>query len=310
MISQAIAEVGSPKRKKTGPGAAAIETDMSEPGGDYLVPPGSDVIDMQERGLDPALREAVDRLVGAMQSSSVPPILMNAQVQPGESFSGYNLRMQSAIGQLLPYKRLSEAWYEQACRLVALWSQHTGTDLEGYWKEKRKSGFIKIDADQLDAESLRIQFELTPDTATDRLQRINGATMIARELRVPVADVLEELGETDPEGRFEAWMREQFDLTYLNAMLQRIQMEASGQMQQAIQLAAQQMQQQQIPGPQMTPQESGGLGAPVRTNPRGIPGAEGQGVNPAAGGMPAAQTMPSATREQQTQRTQTGEELA
>jgi hypothetical protein len=104
-------------------------------------------------------------------------------------------------------------------------------------------------------------------------------------------------------------MREQFDLTYLNAQLQGIQMDASGQLQQMIQQAAMQLHEQMMKEQPMSPQESGAMGAPLQTNPPGIPGVEGQGVNPAMGGTPPAQTMPMATREQQTGRTAAGEEF-
>lgn len=310
VVSQAIAEMGTPKRKKTGPAADNIVSDMSEPGGDWIVPQGHDIQDMVERGLDPALREAWDRFLGGMQSSTVPPILMNAQAQPGESFAGYNLRMQSAIGQLLPYKRLGERWYEAAYQLMGLWAHYTGDDLEGYWREKRNAhNYVKIDSEDIDPEHLRIEVELTPDTPTDRLQRINGAMLIAQNLRVPVADVLEELGETDPEGRFEAWMREQFDLTYLGAVLQRIQTEASGDLERMAQMMAQQIMQQAQQQQGMSPEESGAMGAPTQMNPPGLPGIEGQGFNPAVGGMPPAQVNPAATREGQTGRTRLGEAI-
>jgi hypothetical protein len=120
---------------------------------------------------------------------------------------------------------------------------------------------------------------------------------------MPTRDILEMLGETDPERKIKEWTFEQMDMAYLGGVVQQIQFEASQAIEQAIQ-AAQQAAVQQVME-QAQQQQGGGVGG-------GAAGAEGQGTmfDPNQGGLPGATNNPNATREMVTGQTQnTGEEI-
>lgn len=309
VISQAIAEMGRAKRKKVGPNPESIKTNYGEPGFEYEVKSPNDVVDMQDHPLDPALKEAWQYFEGLQASASVPPILMNVEANPGESYSGYNLRMQSAIGQLLPYKREGERWWEKAYELMLLWCHYTGEDLKGYSVLKNgDKELLTLGADEIDPKNIRVKVELVPGLPSDRLQKVNAATLLAKQANVPLRKVYEELGYSDPEGLKDDWMREQFDLAELQGIVTRIQAEASGELQQMAAQMAQGIIQQAMQEQQGVPPEvSGAQGAPPATGPQGMAGVEGQGVNPAEGGIPPAMINPNANvMEQQTGETRAG----
>jgi len=148
--------------------------------------------------------------------------------------------------------------------------------------------------------------ELTPDVPLDRQQRVNTAIVMARELKWPTTKILEELGETNPEGAIKDWMMEQLTFAEHAGLMQLIQAETSGALQQAAMQMAQGMMQQQ----QESMGQAGETGLPEQQptpgSPPGIPGAEGMGFNPAAGGQPPMAMQPGATFEQMTGETRGG----
>ena len=145
---------------------------------------------------------------------------------------------------------------------------------------------------------------LEPDVAIDMQQRTNTAVMQARELKRPMKDILSEMGITNPEGAMDVWAREQIWLTELQGVLQAIQMETSGQLQQmAMQMAQQIVEGQQKQAEAMAKQQ----GQPQAGSPAGLAPGMGQGFDPNQGGTPFSQAMPGATREMQSGMTRTGE---
>jgi hypothetical protein len=127
------------------------------------------------------------------------------------------------------------------------------------------------------------------------------AIQAASQLKVPTRDVLEMLGETDPERKIKEWMNEQMEMAYFQGVLQHIQFEASQAIEQQMAQAQLQSQVQQAQGmieQQMAQAQEQQGAAPGE--PQGIPGVEGPGFNPAAGGIPPQTAAPGATREGQT----------
>jgi len=330
--SEAIAEAAKPKLVIEGPGGDNVEVDYTVPGG--RIDTGMNkVIPLPQTGLDPAKKELLDRLDKVMNDSTVARILVTADTAPGESYSGYNLRINTAVGSLMPFKRLSERWLAECYRAMLYWIHYCGKTMTGYGRDSKRKGMIyKIESEDIDPENIYLSAELIPDVPTDRLQKVNAAIQMSRELRYPVVKILEELGETNPEGALKDWAKEQMWFAAIQGKLQLVQAQASNQIEQmAAQMAQQMMQQQmeqmqqsqsQTPPPQfgqptqqgmegMPPEMAGMMGGapPDLMGGQGMPGVEGQGFNPGAGGMPAAMANPAGNvREQQTGVTALGQE--
>jgi hypothetical protein len=116
---------------------------------------------------------------------------------------------------------------------------------------------------------------------------------------------LEEAGVSDPQTEMKQAMYEAIMQNELQIALQTAQAKAQLQ----IQMLAMQMQQAQQQA-MMMQQQGGGQQLPNEPPPPGIPGAEGQGFNPAMGGQPPAMMQPEATREMQTGRARGGVPVA
>lgn len=297
VLSEAIAEAARPDVKRSGIQPDSVEAAYGQAGGTWDVPPGHDVQDMPQKGLDPALREAFDRQISDMGRSTIPQVLVTAEMGADEPFAGFNLRIQQAMASLMPYKFLAERWFEEAYRLMLYWSKESGMPLSAPSGER-------VEPSEIDKDRIYLGVELQQDVPIDKQQRMATAIQAARELKLPTRDVLEMLGEADPERKIREWMMEQFDQAYLAGSVQFIQFQAAHTIEQQM-MQAQLQQQAAMQQAQMQPPQAGGgqQGAPFA--PQGVAGVEGQIANPNTEGgglgLPPAMMAPElATRESAT----------
>ena len=318
VLSEAIAEAARPDVKKVGVMPDSIRGDYGEVGGAWEVPAGHEVEDMAQKQLDPALREAYDRGVSDMSRTSIPQVLVTAEMGPDEPFAGFNLRIQQAMAALLPYRNTAQRWFEEAYRLMLYWTKESGKPIAA------PSGDV-LTPEEIDKSRIYLGVTLEADIPIDRQQRMATAIEASRNLKMPTRDVLEMLGETDPDRKIADWMQEQLDMAYFQGTLEQIQTEASGEIERAIMegaqaLAAQQLEQMMqqggegaqgtegnIPPDVLAQQQAAAAQSPA---PFGSPGVgPGGGLeNPAGGGLPPALGAPGQTREAVTGQTGTGEE--
>jgi len=292
-ISEAIAEAARPDVKRSGIRPESVEATYGEPGGSWDVPAGHDVEAMPDKGLDPALREAYDRFVFEMSQSTLPRVLVNAEAGPDETFSGFNLRVQQAMASLMPYKFLSERWFEEAYRTMMYWGKVSGDGIKGYDENAFE---YEIAAADIDPTRIYMSVELQQDVPIDRQQRVQTAIQISQNLKLPTRDVLEQLGETNPDEKIKQWMFEQFDMAYLQGIVQKIQFDSSNtieqiiqQVQQAAQLQAQAQLAQQEQETQLGVGGAGGQAPPENE------GLGGSGFDANQGGLPTDLAEPGAT---------------
>jgi hypothetical protein len=316
LLSEAIAEAARPDVARKGIMPDSVEATYGEPGGTWDVPAGHDIQDMPQKGLDPALREALDRQISDMGRATIPQVLVSAEMAPNEPFAGFNLRIQQAMGSLMPYKFLAERWFEDAYGMMLNWAKESGNGIRGYGenKETQQLEEFKIEADEIDKSRIYLSVNLEADIPIDRQQRMATAVQASQQLKMPTRDILEMLGETDPERKIKEWTFEQMDMAYLGGVVQQIQFEASQQIEAAIKAAQEAAFQQVMEQAQqgMAQQQQGGGGGqpgPVPGPEGGIPGVGGPGFDPNQGGIPPATANPNATREGQTGQTRTGEEV-
>lgn len=297
-FSEALAEMGQPKVKVVGPAPSRVRASFGHPGGRWEVPVNHDVVDMQDREADPALREMWDRFVGEIQGATLPRILVTAEPQPGETFSGLNLRVQTAIAQLLPYKRLAERFYTGAYRQMLYWSHYTGTDIKGFVVNRSERGRqITIDSEEIDPQNLFLNINLEPDEPTDRNAKITATINLSERMNVPAVQLLEELGYTDPQRLMREWAKEQVRFAYMRGKLEQVARKVSGEYQQDVVAAAQQMlqgmQEETAPVPGVLGGGGNGRGdGRLPLGAQGVMGAGGPESNPASGGTPAIQQAP------------------
>lgn len=313
LMSLATAEAAAPTSVFSGVGAKDVEIDYTQAGGRIDLPSQFLTYQRVQRlGLDPAIHEALGIIETAMRRSTVAEVLVTGQPMSGEApFAAYNLQVMQALASLGDYKELAETFLEDVYRKMLLISHYTGHDIVGHEKGKT----FTIDSEKVDPECIYIDVKLQPDVPVDRLQRYTSAVQMAQSLPYAPQRILEQLGETDPEGALRDWKRWRLDLADFEGYLQKVKMTASGEIDQLINQRAQEMvQQMQEEQPQVQPQGmTPGLGlqqspAPTPGAPPGMP-VGGQGFNPAEGGAPPAMAGPAATFEGQTGMTRGGTEV-
>lgn len=309
LVSESIAEFGRPKTEKQGPGAKDIRTRYGVPGGEWITGPMQKIVDHPRQGLDPALRELFTQFSGTIDEATLARILVTSESAPGEPFSGFNLRIQTALGTLIPYKKLVERYYAGIYRNMLLQAHYGNKRILGYGNGKADYGVTYvIEPDWIDPKRIYLDVRQEADVPIDRIQKINGAVMLSREIKgLPAEQILEELGVEDPQRAMRQWAKEQFRFAYLAGRTQAVQMESSGEIQRIVQeqMAMQAQRMAEQAGPGGIPENVGGG--------MGVPGQEalgGLGNNPDMGGMPSAMANPEgATFEGATGMTRGGQEI-
>ena len=308
-LSVTIAEAGSPRTKKGGPGADDIQGDYGTPAGEVTLTAYQTYENIQKFGLDPQMREMTQITENAIRQATVSDILVTGQPMGGvEAVSGYSLQLQTAIASLGPYRATGDDFYERLLETMLLATFYRGGEIEGYGAD----GKYTIDSEHIDPKHIYISVELKTDVPADRVQRITAANQMAQNLTYPARRILEFLGETDPEGAMMMWKIEQYEIADWMGRVQRRQMEQSGEIEQMAQEMAMGMMEQQMAEQEaMSAEQAGGMGnAPNLGAPQGMEGVEGEGFNPAMGGTAPIEAGAGATREGSTGMTRGGEEMA
>lgn len=290
MMSEVIAYSAAPRmaiRKMSG---ETIEIDYGEVNRPIELGPGDEIIQLSPPIYDQNLQMVIDRFSSQMNKSTVARFLQNLDFPSGTAFATINAVIQSAANALDPYKSLGEEVIGEVGAQMMYWSDYTDTPLIGYGTEKSDKGkqYVVKPGEDFDVDQLYLSAKLTTHVPTDYLQRINAAVMMAQNLKMPVARVLEDLDITDPETALLEYYSEQMDEAAFQQLQQQIQMA-----QQQAQLAAQQAQMPQ------QPQGTGEGNLPSFDN------IGGQSFNPAFQGEPPVEGAPL-TREQVTGRDRQG----
>lgn len=335
MNSASIATMANPNVVVSGPNPGQVQPDYTTPGGVWQAPPGTTIQKFAKEGLDPAQRELLDRHISEIGRSTVASVLITGERQTGETYSSYQLRVQNAVGSLAPYKLLAETCFDDIYELELKWLEATREDLKGYGSVKSSTGGAAvpylIKADEIEPDSIYLNTKLQISKPVDRLQDVQAAIQMQRELKITARRALEEIGVTDPDQELADYTKEQFYWATVAGITKRITAEYDGQIDQMAQqkaqemvkklmeqMQAQQQQAQQAP-PQLGPGGPGGMppGGPGMGGPGGgMPpdvagqagaqanpqGAGGPGIGPAGplmsvatGGMPADMAAPGAS---------------
>jgi hypothetical protein len=294
MHSEVIAEFAGPKYALTGPGVEDKDIDHGQPGGRIDLNQFQKFEILRQEGMSQGITEAYDRIDSAIRRTTIADILVTGQPMGGvEAFAAYNLQVQVAIASLGGVKNLGERFYEELYTTMLLMTHYTGEEIIGYEDEQ-----WKIDSEDIDPESIYLSVELNVDVPVDRVQRITAAATLAQNADYPMERIIEFLGDTDPQGAMKLYYKEQIRKAYLTGVLQKVQAEGSGELEQMAQMLEQAM--QALEQVQQAPQGPTGNGRTPPMPGGGLEGVEGQGMNPAAGGLPPATVAPGATRETQT----------
>ncbi len=228
-LSQAISESNAPLHEVSGAGGRNVRIDHREPGGVIYTQQHQTYTRLQRGDIDPAIQGFLEKFEADMNRSTLPAVLVTSEAMPGESYSGYNLRVQTAIGALIPYKALGEQFYDEQFRNMLLHTHYSGEDLVGYGKKGDKAlQKYTIGSEEIDPNGIVLNTELSPDVPVDRVQKINSAIQMAERLNYSPIKILEYLGESDPYGALQDWISWQFVNAKVAGRIQKIAAIESG----------------------------------------------------------------------------------
>jgi hypothetical protein len=194
MTSEVIAYAAAPRMKVEGP-SDSVEVDYGEPGRVVHVPPGHTLDALTPPGLDQGLATIAQRVGERIGKSTVPRVLQTGDFPASTAFATLNLATQSGIKALAPYKELAEDALAEVFTLMLNWLQFSGQPLEAVDSRRGRGEKIRVGAKDL--ADLVVDVELTADVPSDRMARINAASMAVRDLGYSRERALEQIGETD-----------------------------------------------------------------------------------------------------------------
>src|SRR3990167_1626377 len=294
LMSEVIAYAASPRIWIQGPNPDAVEVDYGDVNRPIETNMQTKVTPLPPPQMDQALFTLAKDLQQSIGKSTVSAILQGSDVPAGTAFATLNLATLTAIGSMKPYKELAELGIGDVLTQMLLWINHSGRSIEAYTPD----GIYEIRPEDVDPQNIYISVELKPDKPIDRQQAINSAATAIAQVGLSKESALEDIGVADPQREMRRALLEQLmanelqkhvqqEQAQLQLAVQQQQMQMQAQMQQAVQ--EQQMQAQADIQSQMPPP-----GAPP-----GVPGAQGQGYNPAEGGEPPANVQPGAGQNNQ-----------
>jgi hypothetical protein len=298
MASDVLATWGRSSRAIIGPGARDAQEDHTKPGGDTLIEdPRTTIVDLASKGLIPGLRELYLQAINQISQTTVARVLQSVDANPGEAYSSFSLRYGAAIESLDPYKVGAERLITELVKLMLLNVEKSGVPLEGYGEKGKTKQKYTIDSEDIDIHALYLNVSLKASLQSDRMQLINMATMLKRD----IPDVSWEfiaglLDIADPSSiRRQAMKDKLIDTVFAIRMNE---LNAASQLK--IQAKAMRLQAQVAPPPQ-----PGGTVPGEAT--AGAGSAAGQGFATGEGGTPPAMAGPAlGVREVQTGMTQGG----
>ncbi len=282
LTSEVIAYAAAPRLKVEGP-SDSVEVDYGEPGRTVYVPPGHALSAMTPPGMDQGLALIAQRVADRIGKSTVPRVLQTGDFAAGTAFATLNLATQSGIKALAPYKELAEEALAEIFTLMLNWVQHSGAALQGYDRAPaRKGEAANLDPKDFDLSQLVIDVELTADVPTDRMARINAASMAVRDLGYSRERALEQIGETDAKEVMRQAEQEQLAATELEIEKQR-------------RLALAKVEIDELVREKILESTEGETGELEIEKPESTDSEQGnQGLNPALGGSPAVMANPDA----------------
>jgi hypothetical protein len=212
-------------------------------------------------------------------------------------FATFSAMVKVALSRLDKQRQImADSCVDIACNML-WWVDKTNVPLTSYATENKqlKSGsvrpmgqMIETASQDYDLNNLGITAKVQPMTPTDRMEQLNMAVILSKQLNVPTSYLLEEMGYENVGMMYELWTREFLKNAEVQAQAQAMMQQATLQVQQQAQQQAQQAQQ-----PQGQPM---GAGQGISNTSFGALG-NSPGVNPAVGGMSPTQGAPTMTRE-------------
>jgi len=305
-----------PFRRARAPRAASI-TQSGEPaqvdyenGSDVALRVGEDYKPFQPMSLDQGGMAIVAQLEAAMNRTTGASMIGDTtKISSDTPFATFSAMVKVALSRLDKQRQLeADTCVDIACQML-WWVDKTDVPLVAYASEAKslRSGNIRpmgmkmeMAKEDYDLNALGIAAKVQPQTPTDRMEQLNMAVILSKQLNMPVSHLLEEMGYENVGMMYELWVREFMKNAELQAKAQGLVAEATTAGQLSAQQAGMQQQQEQAQAQQGQPPAGEpmpmGAGGGISQTSFGAMGGS-PGMNPAVGGGSPTTGAPTMTRE-------------
>lgn len=284
MMTEVIRKAGTPESVVTGPSPEdAVTRDEKIMGGrEYVM--GDHVLDRPPKPqLDNNLPFIVDWIRQQTSKSTIPAIIQTANIPSGAAFASIEQAVSLGIKGLNDFKELAEEAFTEIYYQMIYWLDRENGEIVAYEKDEMTGEGIQFGVSAKDLGDIRdinLTVSLEPDLPEDQVQKINAALML-QQLGVSSHHAKGIAGIDDPDEdtkqRYEEEIKETIQVN------KRRLMEAENERR-----VMEMMQPPEEPPPGSVPP---GQGPPTVDNVPEQPALfnlDGQGMNPALGGDPAA----------------------
>lgn len=321
-VSETLKYSGTPRVITTTPTGEGVAIDYSGDQPSINLRPGEEVAPWEPPRMDMAVIEMKDRARAQIDGQTRIRVLMNPDFPANTAFATINALLKTSLNGLMPWKELAESACGGMYEVMLLWVSYSERPLIAWGTQKGAEGeHYSIEPLDFNADHIYMDVRLDADVASDKVEQANTGTILYERLGYPLAEVMTQLGEQDPQSLMQDRAMEDMLQNEIALMIEQRRAEMQMKLAQ-IQMAMQEMQQMQQmqqqgappgppgmggaggPTPQQQPPPSGGL------NEAMYEALKGDGTNPAQGGMSTAQAVPAGTKEMLTKMDRAGEQTA
>ena len=317
-VSETIRRAREPRDVSFTRDGDAVRVDR-EDGNTIAMRTGENFVKLSPSQADPMIDSYMAMIRDQMARTTGASILGDtATLKSDTPFATYSAMLQVALGRLDTNREMIARSCVQDAQIMAEWVEHSGIGIEALRAEAGQYGAYGEAAAMapgtFDAEHLyeALSCDIKPKVPTDRQQDITAAIQLMTHFGYPQRQALEDVGIEQPELMMQEQRGELLDQTVLQNHLQELQAETQL-------MIERKMQEMQIELQSQMQQGAGGgetMPAPENQGPTDIANAafgagavQGDGFNPAVGGISPLNAQPGMGNEQITGMDRMGNEL-
>ena len=267
-FAEAIAYSAAPRGVVYSYSDDSIRIDYGDINNPIYLKPGEEYKQLNPPGIDENLLHVFDRTGADINKLTGVKNLTDLDAPAGTAFATVNAVIKAATSSLDPGKTLAEKTLAGIMEDMLMWTNHTKETIVGFGDSADEMGKkLSRSHKHIDPNRIFIEVKLSASVPTDKLQKINAASMLNRDLNFSKEDAYKELDVANPDEIVMRWEQEQYNEAELRNRIKRMEFEVDLEQRQAmlmmetgIQQQAQQMQmqqQQQVQQQQVAQQQQG-----------------------------------------------------
>ena len=199
-FSEALGYSAAPRGKVTSYAEDSVVIDYGDINKPVRLKPGEDYEILPPPRIDENLLHVFDRSSADMDKLTGIKNLANLDPPSGTAFATVNAVIKAATAALDPPKKVAEAGFAGIFEDFLRWTAYTGDAMVGYVTEGADLGKeFRLKPAHIEVDDIDVSVKLTAHVPTDRLQRINAASLLIKEMDFSKEDAYGEIDVANPQ---------------------------------------------------------------------------------------------------------------